>query len=266
MKLTGYIEEKDGSYVYTNKDESELLESEKMVLGLIRSNKFDKSEYEKVIEKECLKHKYIVKNRGGISRRFIKIIFSLSIPVIVFAISLWLDEYVFDNYHVWPEDDGHAYIQLKNMTDIELLEKQVKDENDYRHSTININGKEETFYSYDIIRADKLQYGVVRKAFFLHMFGSFLVGFEVIFVLIGLYLATQQIIYIKKGYRVTIKGKDILNKAYALKNYLKNYSLINNRTEKEIVLWEYYLVYAVILDVNIKIEDEVIDRYVKNVI
>lgn len=262
LKLRGYIEEKDDSYIYTNKDESELLDSEKMVLRLIRSNQFDKNEYIKTVENETLKNKFIVKNRGGILARIAKIILALCIPVIAFSFSSWLDKYVFNNYHVWPEEDGHAYIELNNRLDIERLEKEVKDENDYYHRTMNFNGKEEESYSYNYIRADKLKYSIVRKAFFLHILTSFMVGFEAIFVVIGLYIALQQIIYIKKGYRITIKGKGILNKAYALKNYLKNYSLINQRTEKELILWEYYLVYAVILDVNIKIEDELIEKYV----
>ena len=58
----------------------------------------------------------------------------------------------------------------------------------------------------------------------------------------------------------------MLNKAYALKNYLKDYSLIKDRTEEELVLWEYYLVYAVVLGVNVKIEDKIIEKYVKRII
>ena len=72
--------------------------------------------------------------------------------------------------------------------------------------------------------------------------------------------------YINKNYRRTIKGKKLLNKTYALKNYLKDYSLIKDRTEEELILWEYYLVYAVVLGVNAKIEDEIIEKYLKGII
>lgn len=77
-------------------------------------------------------------------------------------------------------------------------------------------------------------------------------------------MVIEQIIYFNKSYIRTIKGNELLNKAYALKNYLKDYSLIKNRTEEELILWEYYLVYAVILDVNVKIEDEIIKKYLHN--
>ena len=54
----------------------------------------------------------------------------------------------------------------------------------------------------------------------------------------------------------------MINKAYALKNYLKDYSLIKDKTEEELILWEYYLIYAVILDVNAQINDNIIEKYV----
>lgn len=47
-----------------------------------------------------------------------------------------------------------------------------------------------------------------------------------------------------------------------IKIYLSKYSLIKNRTEKELILWEYYLIYAVVLNVNVKIKDEIIEKYV----
>lgn len=262
LKLTCYIEEKNGSYIYTDKDESSLLESEKMVLNLIRFNHFDKNKYKKIIEKETLKNKYIAKNNGGILFRVMKIIIAICMPILVFAFAIWLDEYSFENYHVWPEDDGHTYIQLKNKDEIESLYEEIKDENDYYHRDM-FDGS--ISYSYDMIIANKLEYSVVRKAFLLHLLTTFMIGFIAIFVLISLYIVIEQIIYIKKSYRRTIKGKTLLNKAYALKNYLKKYSLIKERTEKELVLWEYYLIYAVLLDVNVKIEETIIEKYVKGI-
>lgn len=182
--------------------------------------------------------------------------------ILLFSFSIWLDEYHFENYHVWPEEDGHAYIDLKNKDDIEQLYKEVKDKNDYNYS---ITADGHICYNYTEIRADKLEYSVVRKAFFLSIFVSFNIGFIFIFVLIGLYIIIEQIVYFKKNYTRTIKGKILLNKAYALKNYLKKYSLIKDRTEEELILWEYYLIYAVVLNVNVKIEDEIIEKYVNKI-
>lgn len=266
LKLTGYIEEKNGSYLYTNKDEASLLESEKMVLNLIRYNNFDKNNYKKTIEKEALHNRYMTKNHGGIPARLIKIAIAIFIPILIWNYSIKLDDYVMDNYHVWPEDDGHAYIQLTDYEEASKLEKEVKNENDYYSSPLYVNGELTTSYNHLEIRADKLQYSVVRKAFFLNVLTAISIGFIDVFVLISGYAVIEQITFFKKNYRRTIKGKVLLNKAYALKNYLKDYSLMKNKSEKELVLWEYYLVYAVILDVNVKIEDKIIEKYVKDIV
>ena len=155
-------------------------------------------------------------------------------------------------------DTGGIYIYLEKEKDIEQLYKEVKDENDYKHDGY-------ISYDYSKIRADKLEYGVVRKAFFLSIIVSFSLGFILVFVLIGLYVIIEQIIHFNKNYTRTIKGKILLNKAYALKNYLSKYSLIKNRTEKELILWEYYLIYAVVLNVNVKIKDVIIEKYVSEI-
>ena len=265
LKLTGYITENCNSYIYTNKDISNLLESEKMVLNLIINNYFDKNNYEEVVKQETLDNKYIVKNRGGIPFRILKIIIAICIPIMVFAFSAWLSEYIFENYRVYPEDDGHTYIILNNEDEIErLYYKEIKDINDYYHRTM-LDGNLVS-YNYSEIRADKFEYSVVRKAFFLNLITAGIISFFGVWILISLYIVIDQIKYIHKNYRRTIKGKKLLNKAYALKNYLKDYSLIKDRTEEELILWEYYLVYAVVLGVNAKIEDEIIEKYLKGIV
>ena len=265
LKLTGYIKENSNSYIYTNKDISNLLESEKMVLNLIINNYFDKNNYEEVVKQETLDNKYIVKNRGGIPFRILKIIVAICMPIMVFAFSAWLSEYIFENYRVYPEDDGHTYIILNNEDEIEqLYYEEVKDINDYYHRTM-LDGTYIS-YNYSEIRADKFEYSVVRKAFFLNLITAVIISFFGVLVLISLYIVIDQIKYINKNYRRTIKGKKLLNKAYALKNYLKDYSLIKDRTEEELILWEYYLVYAVVLGVNAKIEDEIIEKYLKGIV
>lgn len=265
LKLTGYIKENSNSYIYTNKDISNLLESEKMVLNLIINNYFDKNNYKEVVKQETLDNKYIVKNRGGIPFRILKIIVAICMPIMVFAFSAWLSEYIFENYRVYPEDDGHTYIILNNEDEIEqLYYEEVKDINDYYHRTM-LDGTYIS-YNYSEIRADKFEYSVVRKAFFLNLITAVIISFFGVLILISLYIVIDQIKYINKNYRRTIKGKKLLNKAYALKNYLKDYSLIKDRTEEELILWEYYLVYAVVLGVNAKIEDQIIEKYLKGII
>lgn len=263
LKLTGYIEEKGGGLFFTNKSEANLFASERMVLNFVRGGGFDQKEYREAVEKETLKQKYLTRNRGGVGARILKIAAAVCMPIAVIFFSIWLDNYHFENYHIWPEDDGHAYIALGREEDIErLYEQEVKDLNDYYHREMADGSWD---YNYREIRADKLEYSVVRKAMFLTVLGTFSIGFIGVFVLIAIYIITEQVRCFHKNYTRTVKGKILLNKAYALKNYLKNYSLIKDRTEEELVLWEYYLIYAVALDVNVKMKDKIIEKYIKRI-
>ncbi len=257
LKQTGFIKEINDSFICKNKDTSELFQSEVMILELIRSGSFNASDYKNKISEEALQLKYLKKNRGGIILRLIKIIIAASIPVLLFAFSLFMDDYVHKNYHVYPEKDGYTYFYLDKDHDIEKLRREVKDESVYYHRS-TVYGED---YNYREIRADQYQFSVVRKAYVLKAISLTSVLAVLISVFICLYRIFEQIIYMNKNYKRTAKGKDLLNKAYALKNYLKDYSLIKNKSEKDLVLWEYYLIYAVALGVNENIKYEVIEKY-----
>jgi len=69
----------------------------------------------------------------------------------------------------------------------------------------------------------------------------------------------------KSDYIRSYKGNEAVTKAYGLYNYLKDYSLIKERTSEELILWEYYLVYAVSLGINDKVEDEFIMKFVDKI-
>ncbi len=259
LKLSGYIQQKEGLFIFTGKKETELLESESMVLRLIQNHNFDKALYKKTIETEALGNRYVTLNHGGTVMRIIKMFLAVCIPILVFLFSLWLDNYAHKNYRVYPANDGYTYIYLADREEIEnLYNNELEDISDYYHRPMYDGSWD---YNYSEIRADKFQYSVVKKAFILNMLGTFLVGFLWIFILIGGYLFIIQICYFHKNYTRTIKGKRLLNKAYALKNYLKDYSLIQDKTEDELVLWEYYLIYAVALDVNKNLADNIVERY-----
>lgn len=260
LKLSGYINEKEGDYVFSGKEESCLSESERMVLNLVRYQQFDQNSYRKSVEKEAVKQKYLAKNPKGIPLRILKIVLAVCSPFLVLAFSIWLDNYVFDHYNVYPDRDGDVYIILENEHDIERLAGEIEDMNDYYHSSM-ADGY--ISYNYGWIRAERLKYSVVRKALYLNIFNSLFIFFTCGSFLAALYFVAEQVMYMKRTYRRTVKGKILLNKAYALKNYLKEYSLMKYRGEQELILWEYYLVYAVALGVNEKIEDEVMEKYIK---
>lgn len=263
LKLIGYIKEKGKRFEIINKETSELLESEKMVLDLIKTGNLDKSNYRHTIEKEVISKKYVKKN-SNVLVTLIKIVLVILFNISMYKASIVLDDYVFENYHIITEKSNNKrYIKLEKEEDIEKLYYEVKDESVYYGEMFDYKDGRRMSYNYSMIRSNALKYSVVRKAVLLNILVpvSIVVCFISSFVV--LYIIVDLLININKKYRRTLKGKELLNKAYGLKNFLKDFSLIKNRKEKELVLWEYYLIYASILGVNVKINDEVINKYIK---
>lgn len=264
LKISGYIKESRKKYIVTDKDTSQLLNSEKMLLNLIKTGDLDKSSYKKEIEKEC--NKYVKKN-SNILFTLIKIILVIIINISMYVASINLDNYVFENFHIMTEvDDNKRYIDLENEEDVENLYYQV-DEKDYGKvyygEMFNYSDGRKMSYNYGKVKTSALNYSVVRKAILLNISVPLSILVCIISSFVTLYIVIDLLININKKYRRTLKGKELLNKAYGLKNFLKDFSLIKNRTEEELILWEYYLVYASALGVNVKINDEVINKYIK---
>lgn len=261
LKLSGYIKENRKKFVVTDKDTSELLDSEKSVLDLIKIGDLDKSNYKKTIEKECSKY---VKKNSNIIVTIVKIILVILINISMYKASIALDDYVFENYHIITEKSNNKrYIKLEKEEDIEKLYYEVKDESVYYGEMFNYRDGRRMSYNYSMIRSNAFEYSVVRKAMLLNILVPVSILVCIVSSFVVLYIIVDLLININKKYRRTLKGKELLNKAYGLKNFLKDFSLIKNRKEKELVLWEYYLIYASILGVNVKINDEVINKYVK---
>lgn len=262
LKLSGFIKEESGAYRCTKKEQSGLSESERMVLGLVMYHEFDRNRYQEAVAQEALQGKYLTKSQGGMAVRIMKMLAAVCGSVLLLVFSVWFDAYTFENYQVYPADDGNTYFWLKKDWDIDRLYEQVLDINDYYHRATGY-GED---YNFDQIRVEKLEYGIVRKAFFLHMMSIASMWAAILSIFFALYSAWEQLGCIRKDYKRTVKGKALLNKAYALRNYLKEYSLAKYRSAEELDLWEYYLIYAVALDVNVRIEDEVIENYIKTVV
>ncbi len=63
-------------------------------------------------------------------------------------------------------------------------------------------------------------------------------------------------------YKRTSKGRELNQKLEGLKNYLKDYSLMDEREAKEIELWDDYLIYSVMFGQNKKIIEEY-EKYIE---
>ena len=52
------------------------------------------------------------------------------------------------------------------------------------------------------------------------------------------------------GFIRTKKGNDLTEKALGLKAFMRDYTLLDERTRKEIRLWDYYMIYAIVFKIN----------------
>lgn len=65
-------------------------------------------------------------------------------------------------------------------------------------------------------------------------------------------------------FKRTKKGEEINTNLEGLKNYLNEYSLLEKRTYEEIKIWEDYLIYSVMFKQNMKLIDEITNKYLIN--
>jgi uncharacterized membrane protein len=66
-------------------------------------------------------------------------------------------------------------------------------------------------------------------------------------------------------FKRTEKGEKINTNLEGLKNYLKEYSLLEKRNYEEIGIWEDYLIYSVIFKQNSKLTKEITEKYLIDV-
>ena len=59
----------------------------------------------------------------------------------------------------------------------------------------------------------------------------------------------------EKRYMRTEKGKEVNRQIDGLKLFMEKFSNIDNKDAKHLFLWEDYLIYSVIFDINKKIQD-----------
>ncbi len=64
------------------------------------------------------------------------------------------------------------------------------------------------------------------------------------------------------NYIRTKKGEELNEKLEGLQNYLKDFSIMHERDEKSLTLWQDYLIYSVIFEQNTNIIKNIWDKYV----
>lgn len=85
----------------------------------------------------------------------------------------------------------------------------------------------------------------------------FVLFFSFIFISVGSSVKIFSYLILKsKSYERTEIGEEINKKIEGLKNYMKDFSILNEREQQELMIWEEYLIYSVLFEQNQKVLDE----------
>ena len=95
---------------------------------------------------------------------------------------------------------------------------------------------------------------------FVLMFAILLVVYLPISIFI--YFNTYILKMKKNNYIRTKKGEALNENLEGLKNYLKDFSTMDERDEKSLALWEDYLIYSVIFNQNAKTVKNILNKYI----
>ena len=79
--------------------------------------------------------------------------------------------------------------------------------------------------------------------------GNALPAFSIIYFLIS--------IFTTKRVKRTKLGNQLTERIYAMKNFIHDFSNLSDKTKEHLVLWDYFLIYAVVLEENDKIVNEI---------
>lgn len=197
LELDGYIKEENSRLVVTNKDQSTLAKSDKIILNIVKNNfqnLYELKQYKIAVTNEMIE-------LGYIKRRLPKNIFFQAFGIILI---------------------------------VNLL----------------------SFFSISFFMIGKTITGFSAIVFFICMLMNILGPMFLI-----IFIFAYSLILRKKGnIKRTNQGNELLEKIYGLKNFLSDFTNVDNSRLQDIELREYYLVYAVVLDINDIAEDEMLQK------
>lgn len=199
LQLDGYIEEKDGNLVVTQKVKNDLKQSDLILLEFVESNFKDShklSYYKRAVENEMVENKYIKYTLA--KNDIIKIMSAFLILPLAVNIILTLFAFI---------------TELNSSLVIEVI--------------IGI---------------------IICLCFIIMPLGP------IIFII-------RLITFIKWGkIKRTDAGNELLEQIYGLKNFLSEFTNIDDSNLNEVRIREYYLVYAVVLGINDSVGDTMLDK------
>lgn len=177
-----------------------------------------------------------------------------------------LDDYFLNNI-VDGKFKRFSSISISNIVQKEALKKGILKEN-----TKDINWKKAfiviiflVFFFWMIINLFfKIDFAIINEnllTFIVIVFFITLFCFATLLYFAPLYMIVYFIKSFRHPYVRSEQGEELNKRLEGLKNYLKDFSYMDERNAEELIIWEDYLVYSVLFNQNSKIVDEVVDKY-----
>lgn len=229
----GVLKFENGQYFVTEKyQNAPLRESDRyMINGLVNQSFYAEtdSQWVKLIEKEAFEEGFITNQSDPVqmkknSRRMsLGCLGGCLTPVILFVLAVVI---------IFSIDLDHMDSVIDSITDSATVAQQI-----------------------EIVEQDPEFRNIVIIALFGIMF-FFIALISPALMLAGFIASAFNV----KLYRRTDKGNQMTECIFGMKNFIHDFSNLSEATQEHIVLWDDYLVYAVVLEENQQIIDEIMKR------
>lgn len=223
-ELWGVIEFVNGKINIKNINDSRLKERDKILIKLLANDATDLSQWKKQSYNDMTNSKFFYESKDGKSK-LLKITYRLAYISLIFFIIFFI-LFLITSLRNLENLDNFTYIfdYFINM-----------ENNDLSNFIITNN----EMY---IVIAFMLLAGII--------FGSFIAGIGVARFDYVNNVNKSKLIRTNEGNRTT-------EYIFGLKNFINDFTLLSEREKKELVLWDDFLIYAVVLEENKKIIDEI---------
>lgn len=228
-KEMGVLKEIDGRYVAENLEQAQLRESDTYLINGLVNNTFSvetDGQWRHLVEEETIKDGYIAKigswgQKKGCSGCAITLLFQ----IVLFIVAFWLCFRVMD---------GSSGFQ-------QILDRAIESEND------------EELLNY--ICGYPQYYPMLAQMFFalILLVIALFSPLAVVAGVVGTALNMKMI-------RRTAHGNEMAECIYGMKNFIHDYSNLSQADQEQVVLWDDYLIYAVVLEENQQIVAEIMER------
>lgn len=218
-ELWDIIEYTDNNIIIKNIDDPRLNKRDKVLINLLKNKATDFSTWKDQSYQDMTESKYFNMSKDGKSK-FVKVTnFLTTISFIAFIIFFA----IFSTSYI---KQGENFMEVfDKFTSIKELSK------------INITTTQLNLILVSILLSSLI-------------FGSFISGLAV-----SIFDYVNNVV--KNKLIRTSEGNKITEYIYGLKNFINDFTLLSEREKKELVLWDDFLIYAVVLEENEKIIDEI---------